>query len=298
MSNKYKMLVLEGGGFFGLIDITFLKFLEDAGYSVCEQINSISGCSIGGIEACALMAGKKPSEIQKAFIDRGSDIFKRRNINPLSIPWYSDKGLKKAITDFVGDKTLGDTRTIYPEVSMFVPALNMTQNHMKVWDNIDKADKDRKLVDVALDTSAACIYFPVRNFNGDAMTDGGLREVAPVVTHATGVKNKLSIPFADMDVFVICAGTSIDKHVGGYDDVANWGVYDWMTKWIINDITQSNRATSKFWGENLGFNSFTWFNPINIVGSLDDVSQADYMLTECEMYKEMFLDQWDKFINR
>ena len=297
MSSKYKMLVLEGGGFFGLIDITFLKFLEDTGVDVCKQIDSISGCSIGGIEACALIAGKKPSEIQKEFINKGSDIFERRSVNPLNVPWYSDKGLKSAIEGLVGAVTLGETRAVYPHLSVFVPALNMTQNRMKVWDNIDSKDADRRLSDVALDTSAACIYFPVRDYNGDAMTDGGLREVAPVVTHATGVKSKLGIPFEDMDVFVICAGTSIDKNVGGYDEVSKWGVYDWMTKWIINDITQSNRATSKFWGEHLGFNSFTWFNPISIIGSLDDTSQADYMLTECAMYKEMFLREWEKFMS-
>lgn len=48
-------------------------------------------------------------------------------------------------------------------------------------------------------------YFPIRNDNGDAIVDGGVREVCPVMTHAIGLKNKLGIQFEDMDVFVICA---------------------------------------------------------------------------------------------
>ena len=292
-----KLLVLEGGGYFGLIDITFLSYLGKD-YDVCKEIDSISGCSIGGIETCALMAGCKPIDIQQAFIDHGPTIFKRRNkFNILDIPWYSDNGLKNAIYEFVGDKTIEDTKKIYPGTSMFVPALNMTKNKLKVYDNVDGTDDDYTLLDVSMDTSAACIYFPLRtNAEGDAITDGGIREVAPVVTHATGVKRHLGVDFKDMDVFVICAGDCVDRQVGGYKEVNKWSVLDWMTKWIVNDITASNENTSKFWGENLGFKSFEWFNPVKITGSLDDTTQTEKLLEDCEMYKELFLDKWEKFI--
>ena len=298
MNKRYKLLVLEGGGYFGLIGITFLSYLGKD-YDVCSKVDSISGCSIGGIETCALMAGNSAESIQKEFIENGSKIFERRNkLNILDIPWYSNEGLRKSIYDFVGDLTIGDTKEIYPNTSMFVPALNMTKNKLKVYDNLDGNDDDYKLLDVSLDTSAACIYFPIRNYNGDAMTDGGIREVAPVVTHATGLKKHLGINFMDMDVFVICAGNSVNRIVGRYDEVSDWGIIDWMTKWIINDITASNQNTSKFWGENLGFNSFEWFNPVRVTGSLDDTTQTDYLLEECNMYKELFLDKWEEFINR
>ena len=292
-----KLLVLEGGGYFGLIDITFLSYLGKD-YDVCKHIDSISGCSIGGIETCALMAATTPYDIQEAFIRCGSKIFKRRNkFNPLSIPWYSDKGLREAVYEFTGELTIGDTKKIYPSTSMFVPALNMTKNRLKVYDNVDGKDDSYKLLDVSLDTSAACLYFPVRDSNGDAVTDGGLREVAPVVTHACGLKKHLGIPFKDMDVFVICAGNSIDKKVGGYKEVDRWNILDWAKNWIINDITASNENTSKFWGENLGFRSFEWFNPVRIKGSLDDTSKTEYLLEECEMYKGLFLDKWEKFMS-
>ena len=293
---KVKLLVLEGGGYFGLIGTTFLSFLGKD-YDICDHIDSISGCSIGGIQVCALMNGCSAHEIQQGFITKGKNIFKRRSSNILNIPWYSDEGLKNAIYDFVGDNTIGDTKKIYPNTSMFVLAMNMTQNKLKVYDNIDGKDDNYKLLDVSLDTSAAMIYFPIRNHDGDAYVDGGIREVCPVMTHAIGLKKKLGISFQDMDVFVICAGDSIAKRFGTYEQISKWNIIDWMTKFIINDITISNQNTSKFWGQNIGFNSFEWFNPVRVTGSLDDIRQTDYILEQCEMYKELFLDKWEKFIN-
>ena len=35
---------------------------------------------------------------------------------------------------------------------------------------------------------------------------------------------------------------------------------------------------SKFWGENLGFNSFEFFNPIQIYGGMDDTSITEHIL--------------------
>lgn len=80
-------------------------------------------------------------------------------------------------------------------------------------------------------------------------------------------------------------GNSINKSVGDYNTVNKWGAIDWLTKFIINDVTASNECTSKFWGENIGFHSFTWWNPIQIFGGMDDPNEAKYILSECEMYK-------------
>jgi patatin-like phospholipase/acyl hydrolase len=134
---------------------------------------------------------------------------------------------------------------------MFVPATNMTKNNLKVFDNITGKDNNYKLLDVSLYTSAAEFYFPVLNDNGDAITDGGIRECSPIVTTVTGIKNKLGIEFKDMDVFVFGVGQAIDAidcGCGSYNEVKKWGVIDWITKFVVPDITNSNISMSKFWG--------------------------------------------------
>ena len=54
---------------------------------------------------------------------------------------------------------------------------------------------------------------------------------------------------------------------------------------------------SKFWGNNLGFHHFEIFNPVQISGNMDDVSNLEYMKTECEMYDKEFLKTWERFLN-
>lgn len=302
MSNrKYKVLINTGGGYFGLTIATFLNYLGKD-YIIPKDVDCIAGTSIGGIITCALMAGCTNDKILEGFIKNGDKIFTRRWQNRLcilNIPFYDNKNLKNTIYEFVGDKTIKDTKDMFPNTSMFVPATNMTKNKLKVFDNVDGKDNKYSLLDVSLYTSAAEFYFPILNDNGDAMTDGGIRQCSPIVTTVVGVKNKLGIDFKDMDVFVFGVGQAIDttqQGCGTYNDVKKWGVIDWITKFVVPDITNSNIYMSKFIGQNLGFNSFEFFNPIQIKGALDNVNIKEHILEQCEMYKELFLDKWTKFI--
>lgn len=301
MSEKYKVLIHTGGGFFGVTIASFLSFLGKD-YDVAQHVDCIAGTSIGGIITCALMAGCNGMDMLNGFIENGEKIFKKRwqnKINVLNLPFYDNKNLSETIKLFVGDKTIKDTREMYPCTSMFVPATNMTKNKLKVFDNVDGKDDDYTLLQVGLYTSAAEFYFPVLEDKGDAITDGGIRECSPIVTTACGIKNKLGIDFKDMDVFVFGVGTSIDgidNGCGTYDEIKKWSALDWVTKFVVPDVTNSNIAMSKFWGEQLGFNKFEFFNPVQIYGGMDDVSVTDHILSESIMYKELFLDKWNEFL--
>ena len=293
-----KVLVLGGGGYFGLINTTFLSYLDDP--DLCSKLGSISGCSIGGIEACALMAGASAKEIQEAFIEHGPAIFKPMSkVNQLKIPWYSDEPLEETIKQVIGDQTIGDTKKRYPNTSLFVPTLNLSRGCMKVYDNVDGKDDNVPLLDVCLETSAACFYFPTRcNYSGDAIIDGGLREVVPVLTHTTGLKKHCGVRFEDMDVFVLGAGNDTARVYPMYMDVKDWGAMDWLMKFLLNDVTGSNESTSRFWGSQLGFHSFEWFNPVAIAGSMADVTQTKYILETCDMYRDLFMYKWEEFMTK
>lgn len=299
--SKYKILINTGGGYFGITIASFLNFLGKD-YDVAKNVNCIGGTSIGGIITCGLMAGCKNEDLLNGFIENGEKIFTKRwqnKVNILNIPFYDNVNLKETIKKFVGDKTIKDTRNLYPNTSMFVPATNMTKNKLKVFDNVNGKDDNYSLLDVGLYTSAAEFYFPVLEDKGDAITDGGIRECSPIMTTVIGVKNKLGIDFKDMDVFVFGVGKSIDsidQGCGTYKEIKEWGVLDWITKFVVPDITNSNIAMSKFWGQNIGFNSFEFFNPIQIYSGMDDTSITEHILEQSLMYKEMFLEKWQKFI--
>lgn len=301
MSDKYKVLIHTGGGYFGVTIASFLSYLGKD-YDVASHVNCIGGTSIGGIITCALMAGCDTEKLLNGFIENGDKIFTKRwqnKVNILNLPFYSNKALKQTIQKFVGNTTIGDTRQKYKDTAMFVPATNMTRNSLKVFDNVTGRDDDYKLLDIGLYTSAAEFYFPVLNDKGDAITDGGIRQCSPIITTVTGIKNKLGINFQDMDVFVFGIGRaidSLDEGCGTYEQVSKWGALDWITKFVVPDITNSNISMSKFWGENMGFHKFEFFNPIQIYGSMDDTSITNHILDESLMYKELFLDKWEEFL--
>lgn len=303
MTNKYKAVVFTGGGYFGVTIASFLSFLGKD-YDMPNHVDCLAGTSIGGIIACALMGGCSTEDLLNGFIDNGKKIFTKRwqnKINPISIPFYSNKALKETIESFVGEQTIGDAKRNFPCTSMFVPATNMTKNRLKVFDTVDPKDAHYKLSEVALYTSAAEFYFDVLEDQGDAITDGGIRECCPVVTTACAIKDKVGVDFKNIDMFVFGVGRSIDgidAGCGTYKEISGWGALDWVTKFVVPDVTNSNISMSKFWGEHLGFNSFTFFNPIQIYGGMDDVSVTDHILTESIMYKEKFLEEWEKFLAR
>jgi len=296
---RHKVLILAGGGLWGAIPVYFLSCLGKD-YDFQSKIDTIAGTSIGGIETCCLSIGAKAEDILDAFLVGAEDIFTKRwvgKLNPLTVPTYDSEALSSFTEKFVNGYTIGDIKTKYPNLSFFVPCLNMTSNKVKVFDNVTGQDDSFKLLDVALCTSAAPTYFQVRNIKGDAITDGGVRENIPVITTATGVKSKLNIDFSDMDVLVICTGQVIDQKCGGYDKVSKWNLLDWALKFIVPDVTNSNESMSKFWGEHIGFHDFQLFNPVQIRGDMDDADNLDYMLTEAKMYKNQFLKVWERFIS-
>ena len=302
---KKKVVIFTGGGYFGVTIAAFLSYLPKD-YQLAKHVDVLAGTSIGGIITCALMAGCTGEKILEGFVNEGKRIFTRRwqnKINPLSIPFYSNKALGEVVGNFVGNMTIGDATKKWEAEGykpfMFVPATNMTKNKLKVFDNADGSDFPYTLKDVSLYTSAAEFYFDVLEDKGDAITDGGIRECCPVVTTACGVNAKLGWDFKDLDVFVFGVGQSIDgidKGCGTYAEVKKWGALDWITKFVIPDVTNSNISMSQFWGEHMGFNSFRVFNPIYIRGGLDDTSTTDHILTECAMYKELFLRVWERFL--
>ena len=299
MKNRHKVLILAGGGLFGAIPVYFLSKLG-RDYEFQKHIDTIAGTSIGGIQACGFAAGAHPIDVLEAFEQGASKIFTKRTLAklfPTTVPTYSADALSEFIEKFVGEKTIGDIKKLYPHLSFFVPCLNMTKNKIKVFDNVQGKDDEYALKDIALCTSAAPTYFPVRNIDGDAITDGGVRQNIPIVTTATGLKSKLKINFEDMDVLVLCTGQQIDKACGSYHKVSKWNLLQWALNFIVPDVTNSNESMSKFWGNNLGFHHFEIFNPVQISGNMDDVSNLEYMKTECEMYDKEFLKTWERFLN-
>ena len=293
---KTKVLILSGGGFFGIIIAKFLSYINS---DFVSKIDCLSGCSIGGILANVYASGANTKDVLQAFLEGGAKIFHKRfaaTLNPLASPTYDNKQLKLFIDKFVKDKKLGDIKKQFPNLNVVVPTLNLTDDNYHVFRNFVEQDCDVPLSTLSLMTSAAPTYFDAVKYKGKCYVDGGIIDVTSIITAVTALKDKLGIDFSDMDVLVMGTGSYIDKQPITYQKYKNFNQLDVCLKIIVPYVTLSNQLASKYWAKQLGFNTFQFFNPIQIWGGMDETKNLNIMMQDCEMYKNNFLITWQKFL--
>ena len=296
-----KILLINGGGQYGLIPAYFLSIVQDyTGEDFREHLDCLAGSSIGGILAATYAAGMHPKVIHQVFAPACGEIFKKRlvaKINPLAAPRYSDEALQSFIDGYVKDKTLADTRKFYPKLDTFFAGVDVTTDHFKVWDNITGQDTDVKLRDIARITCAAPTYFDAVNVDGHAMVDCGIIENTMLMTTTIGYKTKRNVPFEEMDVMLIGTGFLEDEEpltFKKYNSLNQLGI---LFNLIIPYVTQSNELASIYWARGLGLRNFYYFNPVVIHGELDEAWRLPGVEEECHKFDRKFIDMWNRFLS-
>lgn len=180
----FHVLALSGGGYRGLYTATVLAELEAAlGQPLAKHFDLICGTSAGGLLALGLAQEVPAKELQALFLEKGKRIFDNRTwMRWLLGRWFrakhSNKGLTEVLEEQFKNATIGDLKH-----RVLIPAVNYstglgqffkTPHHVSF-----ELDHRMSLVEVALATSAAPVYFPlVRNDRG-VFADGGLVGNAP-----------------------------------------------------------------------------------------------------------------------
>ncbi len=180
----YHVLALSGGGYRGLYTATVLAELERAlGRPIATHFDLICGTSVGGILALGLADEIPADQLQALFEENGNRIFSCRDLlRRLLGFWFSAKhsseGLKGVLTERFAEKTIGELKH-----RVLIPAVNYstgrgqffkTPHHLSF-----ELDHHMRLVDVALATSAAPVYFPLSRNQRGVFADGGLVGNAP-----------------------------------------------------------------------------------------------------------------------
>lgn len=300
MRNKRKrVLILCGGGIYGELPARFLSMLPPDQQNL-DKVDMLSGCSIGAILVAAYAAGRSFTEVEAQFQKRAADCFDKRfmaRISPLACPVYATDSLDVVLKDMIGDETIGDVRKRYPNLDILMPALNLTDDAYKVYDNISPQDCNILLRDAAADSAAAPSYYEGRDRNGKCMVDGGLIEVAPLLTTTTALKAKRGVEFQDMDVLMLGTGRDVDDKqmtTKRYNGLTMLGL---ATDVIVPYVTLSNEMATRYWGKHIGYHSFNYFNPCLINGELDDVSQIPELVEKADGFRQEFLAAWDSWMN-
>ena len=180
----YQVLALSGGGYRGLYTATVLSELEVAlGRPIASHFDLICGTSAGGLLALGLAAEIPATELKALFEDKGLRIFgcrswTRRLLGFWLTAKHDSAGLRSVLTERFEDATLGDLKH-----RVLVPAVNYSTGRGQFFKTPHhesfELDHRMSLVDVAVATAAAPIYFPLSRNDRGVFADGGLVGNAP-----------------------------------------------------------------------------------------------------------------------
>lgn len=207
----YHVLALSGGGYRSLYTATVLSELESAlGRPIASHFDLICGTSAGGILALGLAANISAVELKALFEEKGGHIFGCRSfLRHVFGSWLTAKHASAGLRDVLNERfqvmTVGDLKH-----RVLVPAVNYSTGRGQFFKTPHhpsfELDHRMKLVDVALATAAAPVYFPLSRNERGVFADGGLVGNAPGLFGLHEIRTFLA-PNQQARVRVLAIGT-------------------------------------------------------------------------------------------
>lgn len=243
-TKPFQILALSGGGYRGLYTAQVLADLEEEfGSPIGQRFDLITGTSVGGIIAIAIALEIPMQKVVELFVQHGHEIFKKRR-------WYSRwfgyrrsnytaDGLKQLLSspELFGEKILADAK--HPVI---IPSINYTEGKPVVFKTPHHQDFRRdwkfKLVDIALATSAAPMYFPRHMIENQQYVDGGLCANNPnlIGLHEADYFFDVSLK----DIALLSIGTLSSKRTVNASNNKDGGLIDWAeSKYKLGDSARN-----------------------------------------------------------
>lgn len=222
----YRILSIDGGGIRGVFALGVLDLIvQEIDPTFLEKIDCFAGTSTGAIIVSALMQGYTPKELLRFYSIFGRSVFPKRREVSTGEALYSPRLLKKVLQFALSEKvSLGDLKKDLVIPSCKLKNKNINRWNYEVYDNYNREKaKEHTLVDVALRSSAAPIYFP----SYQEHVDGGVYAVNPsMVAFAraideTGGNKKIE------EIRLLSIGTGINPV--GIEEETNWCAEKWMS---------------------------------------------------------------------
>ncbi|MDA3613922.1 patatin-like phospholipase family protein [Polluticaenibacter yanchengensis] len=278
---KKKFLCIDGGGSRGIIPATIMDCVfNDTGVHPREAFDLLAGTSTGGIISIAYAFGvptsvlvdlylKKVREIfHENFLDRaqtGDEIFQAN---------YKNRNFEIILKNIFGEATLGtlqsdnafggkdkDLMVCSFDLSPDVPNDdNKNYRPLVVHSNYIR-DKDIKLYELALMTSAGPTYFPIYKKKyidgGVALNNPSMAAVSYAINNGKdeekmsrypdGVKKGLELGTNDIELLSLSTGTSNKTRIEeSVVKNGNWGKLKWLG-YLPDLLTEANMQSTKYY---------------------------------------------------
>lgn len=227
MTERFRILSLDGGGVRGAYSASVLKEIEEGtGRRIVDHFDLIAGTSTGGIIAIALGLGLSAAEIVEFYRTHSGEIFPATGVHQrlgsrvrqFFAPKYHGRALEKALKGVFGDKLLGDStcRLVIPSYDAIAGDVHVfkTRHTSRVLQ-----DHKRRAVEVALATSAAPTFLPMSSSSwGQKFLDGGVWANCPSTLAVLEAAAVVGVPLTSIHLLSIGTTTepfSIDDRAAG-----------------------------------------------------------------------------------
>ena len=229
MTETYNILSLDGGGIRGLITAIILERIYDRFPGYWDKIDLIAGTSTGGILALGLALGLDPVELQELYTKHADDVFYKSTINivfdvgQLFGAKYSVVNLQELLYQNYGFIRLKDLKK-----KVLISTVDLGGTYAwkpKFYHNFEGCDSDGEeyVYDVALKTSAAPTFFPVRRNH----VDGGVIANNPSMCALAQALNPDFGNAKIKNIRLLSLGTGHITHKLNIGN-ANWGLAQWI----------------------------------------------------------------------
>lgn len=283
MAQPYRILSLDGGGTRGVIPATLLDCLyQTTGQHPTELFDLFAGTSTGGIIGIGLAYGLEPAQLVDLYLNQSDKVFHDTRLDDLRDGFgknlgadYSTKPLQKLLHSLFGDATLGDVnerlRQQGSDKCLMVCSFHLNPEKDEqpvnfrpvIYHSNFIRDRDVKLVDLALRTSAGPTYFPIYQNHidgGVSINHPAMAAVAfainrntaekPEYCYMDGANKGLGKSLHELQVLSLGTGTSnrnrITEEVIRRKRRGNWGNLQWI-KYLPDLLTESNVQTSDYY---------------------------------------------------
>ncbi len=276
-SNHFQILALDGGGAKALFTAHVLARLErDLGVNIKDSFDLIAGTSAGGIVALGLGAGLVPSEIVGHYEELVETVFPAtrrrlwRRLCQLTAPIYDADALRPALTKVLGERLLGDSTK-----RLVIPAWDVQRGAVHIFKTPHHARLVRDwripMVDIAMATSAAPLYFPAARVDGHRLIDGGVWANNPSVVAISEAVSMLNVPLNSIRVLNVGTMDPLTNHPKRRD---RGGLLQWAKPITPLILSAGSRGGQGIAEHLIGKSAYTRFDAL-VPGGLYALDSAD-----------------------
>ncbi|NJI80239.1 patatin [Clostridioides difficile] len=277
-NSNFNILTFDGGGLRGALSIAILERMVNQYPNLLDNINMFGGTSTGSLIALGLAYGVSPKDIKELYsIENSKHIFSKSYAEMLR-PKYENKNLKEVLLSIFPDELeLKDLKKLVMIPSFYI---GNEENSWKpvFYNNMPSSlTKTSKVIDVAMASSAAPVFFPTYNRH----IDGGIIATDPslaCIIHAIDSGFKLK----NTRLFSIGTGYVYNSIKA---DTTEWGAIDWIINKepdlpIISITLEGNSQMSQLFSQKLLGDNYYRLNPkMEKNVAMDDYDELEYLLS-------------------